>query len=322
MVLPLCSLLRRNGLLVALLLPLPLVAQTVARDASRRTESIGIDPRMTTLRTDVSLDSRGGTEFESFAPPSPGDYDIGEQLILRQKDKIDTFHGSVDSFLFWTDNAAQASAGEVSDWFWGWRAAADWQPMLSGKLAMPVGISQSMFRYDRYGVLDYEEFEANIGLTYIEPRLASTMFFVQYEFERLTHEFDEMMNSHSLRAGAQKIFLINRRSSIQAVVYGDWDIENDVDALKRNEYIANLIWRFKLTRKLELSVGYRYTYFDYSEFSRSDHLHLVDLGLVYTPRKWLQIYASASHNFNNSNYDVYDYDSSVLGFGVGLRIRF
>ena len=74
----------------------------------------------------------------------------------------------------------------------------------------------------------------------VEPRLRSAAFFVQYDFNRLTQDFDELLDSHSLRAGVQKQFVINRRSSLFAVLMGDWDLDATVDALKRNEYTAEL----------------------------------------------------------------------------------
>lgn len=293
-----------------------------AVDPSRQTEAITVRPAVTPLRSDVALDSGGGTEFDSFAPLSSGDDDIGEQLILRQKEKVQRFSVAADSLVMWTDNAAHASAGEIDDAFWGWRVAADWQPVISGGLMAPVGISQSWYRYDEIDALDFETLDVNAGLAYLAPELGNVMFFAQYQFERVTQYSDELMNSHSVRAGAQHLLLLNRRNSIQSAVYADVDIDNDVDALKRNEYIASVAWRFKLTRKVETVLGYRYTCFDYAEIDRLDHLHLIDLSLIYTPFKWLQVYASAAYGFNQSSLDVYDYEAGTLGGGLGLRIRF
>jgi len=296
-------------------------AQT-AIDPTRQAESVQLRPAVTQLRSDVALDSGGGTEFDSFAPMSTGDNDIGEQLILRQKEKVQRFSVAADSLVMWTDNAAHASAGELDDVFWGWRVAADWQPVITGSLMAPVGISQSWYRYDELDALDFETLDVNAGLAYLAPQLGNVMFFAQYQFERVTQYSDELMNSHSVRAGAQHLLLLNRRNSLQSAIYADVDVDTDVDALKRNEYIASVAWRFKLTRKVETMLGYRYTYFDYAEVDRQDHLHLVDLSVIYTPFKWLQVYASAAYGFNQSSLDVYDYESGTFGGGLGLRIRF
>ncbi len=279
-------------------------------------------PAVSQLGSDVALDAGGATEFDSYAPSSLGDNDIGEQLILRQKEKVERFTFAADSLVMWTDNAAHASAGELDDAFWGGRVAADWQPVIAGGLMAPVGISQSWYRYDELDALDFETFDVNGGLAYLAPQLGNVMFFAQYQFERVTQYGDELMNSHSVRAGAQHLLLLNRRNSIQSALYADVDVDNDVDALKRNEYIGSVAWRFKLTRKVETVLSYRYTYFDYAEVDRQDHLHLVDLSVVYTPFKWLQVYASAAYGLNQSSLDVYDYEAGTLGGGIGLRLRF
>lgn len=311
----------RRWLWLVVVLPLPVLAQSVA-DPSRRAESVTVRPAMTTIRSDVALDAQGGAEFDSFAPSSPGDRDLGEQLILRQRERVERFLFSADSLVMWTDNAAHASAGEVSDAFWGWRVAADWQPQIAGRLSMPVGVSQSWFRYDELEALDFESMEVNAGLAWQEPALDNAMLFLQYNYERLTQHQDELMNSHSIRAGVQHLLLINRRTSLLSAVYGDWDVDNDVAALKRNEYTASVSWRLKLTRQVETVVGYRYTYFDYAEVDRQDHLHLLEFSAIYTPYRWLQVYASLSWAFNRSDLDVYDYEAGTLGGGIGLRIRF
>jgi hypothetical protein len=73
---------------------------------------------------------------------------------------------------------------------------------------------------------------------------------------------------------------------------------------------------------LHLSLGYRYTYFDYAEGGRGDNLHGLAFGVSYMPRKWCEIYLSATFSFNRSNFEVYDYDAANLGGGLGVRIKF
>lgn len=313
------------AVLLAALISLPAAAQMVGSsglDASRRTEAITLKPAVTTLRSDVSFTSDVPDDFAAYAPTTPGDNDIGEQLILRQREKQDDFLVQADGFAFWTNNAAHVSAGGKSDGFWGWRSSVNWHPRLSSRLIADVGVSQDMFRYNKYGVLDFESFSATAGLVWVEPRLRNTAFILQYEFNRLSQDFDGLMDSHSIRFGVQKLFIINRRNSISTSIMGDWDLDNNIPQLKRDEYIADVAWRFLLTRKVELSVNYRYTWFDYADVDRADSFHSMGLNMVYTPQKWLQIYAGASYSFNDSNFDVYDYEAANVGGGLGARVKF
>src|SRR5690349_18424108 len=102
---------------------LPLLAQTPAPkpafDPSRAAAN--------TLRADVTAqpvlrDQQSKmrnilADENPFAPQSPGDSDIGQQLILKRNEKQEEFAVAVDASYFFTDNAAQAHEGAKEDWF-------------------------------------------------------------------------------------------------------------------------------------------------------------------------------------------------------------
>jgi hypothetical protein len=298
------------------------IAPPAAQDPSRRTEGAVPTTPAATLHTDAATDQHEWARFDAFAPSGPGDNDIGEQMLLRQRERVREFLVQMDAFGYWTNNAAHVSKGAIGDWFWGTRASVGWQPRLSGYLFGDVGVSQDIFRYDQFNALDFESFEATAGLIYVSPRLENTALFVQYDFNRLTQDFDDLNVRHAIRAGAQKVFIINHRHTILAGLSGSWDFDNDVDALKRNEYSANAAWVFKVTRDWRTTLSYRYSFFDYTEVGRQDHFHNFGLNVVWSPKKWLELYAGVTVSLNNSNFSVYDYDAVNLGGGIGARIRF
>ena len=312
-----------------LLLAACLVAQagfsqvSPAGDASRRSEGVPFrSANATVLRTDAMMEEKPGDEFVGFAPASAGDRDIGDQMILRERERKSDFSFNADAFLFWTNNAAHVAQGEQGDTFLGLRAEAAWMPRIVGNLFGGVSVSQDWVRYDRFDALDFETFQVTPGIAYVEPRLGNTSFYAQYQYERLTHDWKELMNRHAVRAGIVKTWVFNRRSSIDTGVMGSWDFDNDVDSLRRNEYAVTAAWRFKITHKLEMALQYSYTFFDYTELDRQDHLHVVGLSFDWRIRKWLSAYAYLSYAFNDSNLDVYDYQAANLGGGIGLRLKF
>ena len=299
-------------------------AQTAptAQDASRRAESTIARPAVTPLRDDVTMGAQSLDEQSSYAPTSAGDNDLGDQLILKEIPKNEEFRAQADAFVFWTDNAAHASAGEIEDVFYGWRVAAGWQPRITNKLFGDVSVSQDWYIYDKLEALNFESFETSAGVIYIEPQLANILFFAQYQYGRLTSDFEDLLNAHSLRAGMQKLFLINRKNSFHMVLMADWDIETDVDEMKRHEYIFDIGYRYRLTRKTQLSLNYRYTFFDYQEVARQDCYQSLAFGISYTPWRWMELYASASYVFNDSDIAVYDYEAANVGAGLGMRVKF
>jgi hypothetical protein len=290
-------------------------------DPSRRVEDGTFLPTAT-LSDDLNLGHRSFEEDNAFAPASHGDDDIGQQLILKETPKDQPFRFQAESFLFWTNNAAHASRGAIDDAFWGWHVASEWQPQITNKLFGEVGISQDWFRYDTLQELDFETFEATAGLYYLEPRLADSLFFLQYQYQYLTHNYHSLLNTHAARAGVQKVIVIDRRNSIQVCLMGVWDFYTDVPLIKRNEYSGDVAWRYKLTHDLMFSLGYHFTCFDYDAASRVDCLNAVSFNISYTPRPWLEIYAGYSYSFNNSNLAPFSYEAANAGGGVGVRLKF
>ncbi|MDB6139956.1 MAG: hypothetical protein JWO94_3028, partial [Verrucomicrobiaceae bacterium] len=297
------------------------LAQSAGADVSRRVATV-LPPTVPSVDGTASLSDRTISEENAFAPGSPGDDDIGQQLILKQVPKNDPFHFSADGYVFYTNNAANTSAGERRDTFFGWRAAAAFQPKITNRLFADVSVSEDWFRYNDLNELDFESFDASASLLYAMPELADSLLFAGYRYNRITNDFDSLLNDHSVRAGIQKTVLIDRRNSIGLGLMGSWDLQSDVPAIKRDEYSADVGWRFKLFPNLQFSLGYRSTYFDYAEAGRGDNLHNLAFGVSYVPWKNCEVYLSATYSFNHSNFAVYDYNAANLGGGLGVRFKF
>ncbi|MCB1208383.1 MAG: outer membrane beta-barrel protein [Verrucomicrobiales bacterium] len=294
------------------------------QDPSRLTESATSTSPLPTLREGAALDQLGLEEENAFAPPTMGDDDIGQQLILKETPRDRWFRAYADTFAFWTTNAANVSAGEQEDWYWGGRLGAGYQPRLTNRLFADIDLGQQFVRYDKFDALDFENLEASASLIYIEPKLASTLFFLGVQYQRITSDTfgDELYNSYSLRAGAQKVFLLNRRNSIHLSLMADWDLDTDVDQLYRDEYLADVAWRYKLMRDLSVGLSYRATWLDYREVDRQDWLHLAGVSISYQPRPWLEVYLAGSYALNRSNIEVFGYETSTVGLGLGVKLKF
>jgi Putative beta-barrel porin 2 len=292
-------------------------------DPTRVTDAVS-RPSGPTIGQSQNLSALGLDEQNDFAPPSPGDSDIGQQLILKEVPKNRWFRAYADAFGYWTNNAANTSIGEVDDWFWGGRVGFGYQPRIAKKLFADIDVQQQLYRYDKFDALDFESLDASAGLLYIEPKLASTIFFVQGNYNRISNDDfgNELLNSVSIRAGAQKLFLIDRRNSIQLTIMGDWDVYTDLDRLERHEYIGDVTYRFKIMRDLVFALNYRYVWLDYRQVDRGDSLNIIGGSLTWSPKKWIDVYATSNFSFNDSDIDAFDYETTTLGGGVGLKIKF
>lgn len=296
-------------------------AQTV--DPSRFGEGIR-PPSMPNLFAEDDSADQGMQDETDFAPESPGDDDIGEQLILKDSERERWLSAQFDTFTFWSDNPANLSAGEEDDVFWGSQINVGAQPRLTDRLFADAFISQQMYRYDENGLLDYEYLQASLGLLYLEPRLWNSMLFAQFQYGRTTNDdfSHEILNSFSFLAGIQKSVLVDRRNSFHMNLMGDWDLDTDVDQFAHSEYIADLSYRFKIMRDLVLSASYRFTWFDYQDVDRSDALNTMGVYLTWMPKKWLNLYVGSSFNINESDVDAFDYETTNIGGGLGIHFRF
>ena len=276
------------------------------------------------LLDETSPTELGVVDENEFAPESPGDDDIGQQLILKEADRERWLNAQVDSFLFWADNPANLSKGGDEDVFWGSQISLGAQPRLAERLYLDAFVSQQLYRYSENSILDYEYLQASLGLIYLEPRLSDSIIFMQGQFGRTTGDnFGQgVLNTFSILGGIQKTVLFDRRNSLYMNLMGDWDVASDIDNLDHAEYIADLTYRFKIMRDLVLSASYRFTWFDYYNVDRSDGLNILGVYLTYSPYKWMNIYAGGTFNINDSNIDAFDYNATNLGGGLGIQIRF
>jgi hypothetical protein len=266
----------------------------------------------------------GVMDENDFAPESPGDGDIGQQLILKEAARERWLSAQVDTFSFWGDNPANLSSGEDDDVFWGSKVSLGAQPRLTGRLHLDAFASQELYRYDENSFLDYEYLQAGLGLIYLEPRLADSILFLQGHYGHTTGDSfgQDGIDSFSILSGIQKTILFDRRNSLHLNLMGDWDVSTDVGDLEHAEYIADLSYRFKIMRDLVLSASYRFTLFDYYNVDRRDGLNILGLYLTYSPYKWMNIYTGGTFNINESNVEAFDYHATSLGGGLGIQIRF
>lgn len=293
-------------------------------DPTRLSESTGIQNRSLLPTDEDEMRQRDLGEENGFATASQADDDIGQQLILKETPKNRPFRATLDEFALWSNNAANVASGERTDWMWGQRAAVGWQKRIASHWFADVSVSQGLYRYERTSALDFEALEAMATILDVEPRFWNVVFVGSFGFTRITNnDFQEsLLNSLSGRLGAQRLITFDRRNSLQVALGADWDITNDVEQVFRDEYSLDLAYKFKIMRDLSLSLAYRMTYFNYRDVPRSDLLHVVGATLSYTPRNWMELYATASHALNDSNIDFFDYETVSGGAGVGMKLKF
>lgn len=300
-------------------------AQTLP-DPVRASDNLPFTSAPTPVAESASSPSHRGLEDENqFAPTTPGDSDIGQQLILKRNEQVDSFRFWLNTSAFWTSNVANTFTNELDDWFLSAGAGVSWQPRISRRVFGDVFLSQNWYLYDEYDILDYQLGETGAGLLVIMPELGHSLLHVHYIYQRVTADIDDdaFYQSHIIRAGIQKTFLINRLNSINVGALASFALDTDPSTLQRHEYTATAGYNFKITRELILNLSYRLTYYDYFNlFGRHDWYQNLGAGLTWSPTKYLDLTASYNFALNRSNEEVFDYDTHLAGPTLSLRFKF
>jgi hypothetical protein len=308
----------------ALLAALLLCAVTAARAQSpvdrQRLTNIGqnvADDRVPTLT--LSTNGRG----EEFAPWSPGSADIGEQRILKRQENYEAFSLSAGLGAYLTDNVALVSAGEEEDAFLVATLVAAWRPRLTRRLYGEVSLTQQIYRYDEFGVLDFESLEPAVGLAYLSDWLGGMSFGARYTFTRYTAGDNDAFNeTHALALAAQKPFVYSRGLWFYIGAGAKIALATDPEIARRHEYGIQLGMNASLARWLELQIYARSSVFDYPEYGRADFNQIVGANLNFKACDEVTASLFASAAFNRSDEDVFDYDVFNPGVGLALNFRF
>lgn len=296
-------------------------------DPARAADALSRQPAGDHLSTFAEEAISASLEDENFfAPTTPGDSDIGHQLILKRHEKVQPFSLWLNTNAYWTDNAANTTTRELEDWFFTASITAAWQQRLgSSRFYGDIYASQQWYLYDELSELDYEFGEAGIGTLVLLPELFNSVFHVHYVYQRITQGLDDsaLYQSHNVRLGLQKTFLINHLNSAHLALSSVLALDTEPDILQRHEYAAHAGYSFKVTRSFILSLNYRVTYFDYFNLqNRQDWYQNAGASLTWTPVKNLDVILSYNFALNDSNYDVFDYETNLAGPGLSVKFKF
>lgn len=304
-----------------LLLPTTLLAQVVTPGLIDRTQRPDAGPPLATP------EQRGDTSLASEIPmaeESPGDNDLGVQLLLKRQERARLFWTMANLGIFGTNNAARLANNAEDDVYLSALVGVGFQPALGGNWFLDVGLTEEIYRYDKYSALDFESTEARAGVIKVLPEFYNVVLGAGYSYRRLTDgDFsDETYSRHALALTAQKVFIIDRKNSFYIAGTTEFDVQTDPEELERFEYSAQAGYDFRLTRAVKLSAYYRFGFRDYQNADIDESNHIVGVAATWTITEVARLEASASWTDNNSEADLLDYEAGTVGVAANLRLQF
>lgn len=266
------------------------------------------------------------------APSSPGDADLGEQVILKRQQRATPWTFTLETSVNATSNIALSDNNPKSDAFFLGQMALSYQRKLRENVLLEATVSQGVFRYDRFKAFDFDSLNAGLGGTWYVKGLALS---ARYNYNRLTDgsRRREFFRQHSVTFGVQKTISLN--SAVFTYFGGTARINwNEPLNTQRDEYALYVGGRAAITRSFTLDAFYRAALFAYNfpfatgalgsgqRKDRRDLNQTLSLAIRYQPKPWVSASVSTSFGLNHSNTSPFDYEVVNGGLTLGLLFRF
>ncbi|MCW1924066.1 hypothetical protein OKA05_15975 [Luteolibacter arcticus] len=302
-------------------LAMPCHAQSAALidQARMRSALLDVQPGM----LDEDKDGDGVPDnVEGEAVATPGDLDLGVQLIMKEQERAHLLRLFATSQVYFTDNVRLTNFNPESDAYLFTEVGARYEGKLTEQWNVEATVRQAFFRYDDFSNLDFESLNAGAGISYRLPQDPSLMFFSRYNCERLTADDldDQFFLNQTVSLGLQKSW-VTPASSLYYLGYASSFGFADPSAAERDEHGLYGGARWQLTECLHADLYSRFAFFDYDS-GQHDWNYMIVPSLTYRFNEWCELNASLSFVLNRSNRDLFDYDALSAGGGLGLKVQF
>ncbi|MEO0453372.1 MAG: hypothetical protein AAFY98_04465 [Verrucomicrobiota bacterium] len=277
------------------------------------------------------LDEEEDTSYDETAPTSPGDEDMGEQLLLREKKRYRYFTVYGNSSYYFTDNATLSRTNRDSDSFFVGTVGFNARYPLSELTTIRANVAQSFYRYNQATNLDFDSFDIYTGITKVFPDLANLIVSADYNYSRLTYPRDnpdgeagtEFYVQHAFILSMLKTFPLSKAHYLFVGPSFQFSWANP-DVSQRNEFSLQGGYHADITRAWFVDLNYRIAYFEFdgSVINRQDLNQSVVLTTGYEPVDWFNVSLTSIFGFNNSSNPALDFDYKNLGGSLNFQLEF
>jgi len=283
----------------------------------------------------VSLASILGASFDpwddptnsDFAPRTPGDSDLGEQLVLMPQDGYQPFRFQLTERVLWTNNAGLTDLGAltgVEDFYSTTELRLSYLPQLRGNTFGEFSAGYSFYRYTDHSMLDFDRLETSLGLIHAFRELNDLSAWLRYNHIRLltATDRDELYTDHSIELGLYYPIPLGARHLAFGSYSSEFSLDGNPGRAGRHEHGLTAGYKYSLTDRLELASFYRFYVLDYLEGSRTDLLHSTGLSLTAQLTDRIDLVVSGSYSLNDSNLAVHDYEVGDVGANLSFKLEF
>ncbi|MDX2081317.1 MAG: hypothetical protein SFU53_11085 [Terrimicrobiaceae bacterium] len=264
------------------------------------------------------------TPADEFAPTSPADPDLGEQLLLTKKQRYRPFSINANWSTTWTSNAFYTPSNPSSDVLMSAGAELVALPHLGGNFFLEGTGSFRGYRYFRNPVLDFNSVDATAGVLKVFRELWDIGVYGRYEYSGLFNPRSggELLHEHSLVVGARKMFQFSRAHALFVSAEADFTLGGEPEYALAHDFTFFAAHQVQWTRFVQTSFYYQMQALSFLEGGRADLRNNFGFSVNLQPLRWLTVYSTTWLGWNASTEAEYEFFVANLGGGVGASINF
>jgi len=260
---------------------------------------------------------------QEFAMSSPGDADLGDQVILTETDLYKPLTFGAGYSTTWTSNAFYTPSNASSDVVMGAYLEGLYLPHLGNNFFLEGAAAIRGFRYFRNPILDFNAVEVSAGLLKIIPELWGIGVYGRYQYDMLWYPGGgEILHEHTLVAGVRKGVTLSRAQTLFFSLEADFSLGGFPDFAMAHEFSFFASHQVEWTRYLYSSLYYQMAVYDFRYDNRADLRNTLGLLAGVQPFPWLNLSATTWLGWNASNDSFYDFFVVNAGGAVTATINF
>ena len=262
-----------------------------------------------------------------YAPASPGDSDLGEQLVLMPAQEYLPFSLELTETVHWTSNAGLSDLDvrtELEDIYSATDLRFSYFPQIGDNSYFEFSTGYAIYRYMDYSSLNFDRFETSVGLVHNFRDLNNLIGWTRFNYYRLLDSsgHDDLFTDYSLELGLYYPIPLSSRHKAFGSYSSKFSLDADPGSLRRHQHWISGGYTYTPSDRFKISAYGGLHVYDYVESGRTDLLY--DLGLALTTHLTDRIDAviSANYSWNDSNTTGFDYEVADIGAKLGLTMKF
>lgn len=274
-----------------------------------------------------SFDPWADPARNDFAPASVGDADLGEQLVLMPAQEYRPFSFELTERVRWTSNAGLSDLDvrtELEDIYSATDLRFSYLPQIGDNSYLEFSSGYAIYRYMDHGSLDFDRFEASVGLIHNFRDLNNLIGWTRLKHYRLltSSGHDDLFTDYSLELGLYYPIPLNPRHLAFGSYSSKFSLDSDPGSLRRHEHWISAGYTYSPTERFEISAYCGLHVFDYVENGRTDLLYDTGVSLTAHLTDRIDTVISANYSWNDSNTTGFDYKVTDISANIGLTFKF